>query len=233
MIVLRNVSKVYDFSVTALDDVTLSIPRGDFVFLVGHNGAGKTTLLSLLVRADRASSGVVLVGGQDLALLKAAHVPLLRRRFGIVFQDLKLFPGKTVAENVALAMQVQGYTGKRARQRTADALELVGLQRKASFLPGQISGGEQRKAAIARAIVHRPEIFIADEPTASLAPEAAWEVITLLMQINQRGITTLVATHDRDVVDGFSRRVVALDNGSIVRDVQIGKFQESYSSATA
>lgn len=233
MIVLRNVSKVYDFSITALDDVTLSIPKGDFVFLVGHNGAGKTTLLSLLVRADRASSGVVLVGGQDLALLRGSEIPLLRRRFGIVFQDLKLFPGKTVAENVALAMQVQGHTGKRARQRAADALELVGLQRKASFLPGQISGGEQRKAAIARAIVHRPEIFIADEPTASLTPEAAWEIITLLMQINQLGITTLVATHDRDVVDGFSRRVVALDNGRIVRDVQIGKFQESYSSATA
>ena len=233
MIVLRNVSKVYDFSVTALDDVTLSIPKGDFVFLVGHNGAGKTTLLSLLVRADRASSGVVLVGGQDLALLKGADVPLLRRRFGIVFQDLKLFPGKTVAENVALAMQVQGCTGKRARTRTADALELVGLQRKASFFPGQISGGEQRKAAIARAIVHRPEIFIADEPTASLTPEAAWEITALLMQINQLGITTLVATHDKDVVDGFSRRVVALDSGRIVRDVQIGKFQESYSSATA
>ena len=233
MIVLRNVSKVYDFSVTALDDVTLSIPKGDFVFLVGHNGAGKTTLLSLLVRADRATSGVVLVGGQDLALLRGSAIPMLRRRFGIVFQDLKLFPGKTVAENVALAMQVQGCTGKRARQRAADALELVGLQRKAAFLPGQISGGEQRKAAIARAIVHRPEIFIADEPTASLTPEAAWEITTLLMTINQLGITTLVATHDRDVVDGFSRRVVALDNGRIVRDVQIGKFQESYSSATA
>ena len=227
MIVLRNVSKVYDFSVTALDDVTLSVPKGDFVFLVGHNGAGKTTLLSLLVRADQASSGVVLVGGQDLALLKEADIPLLRRRFGIVFQDLKLFPGKTVAENVALALQIQGCTGRRAYDSAAEALELVGLQHKSSSLPGQISGGEQRKAAIARAIVHRPEIFIADEPTASLSPDTAWEITSLLMQINRLGITTLVATHDRDVVDGFSRRVVALDNGRIVRDVQIGKFQEN------
>ena len=227
MIVLRNVSKVFDFSVTALDDVTLSIPRGDFVFLVGHNGAGKTTLLSLLVRADQASSGVVLVGGQDLALLKDSEIPLLRRRFGIVFQDLKLFPGKTVAENVALAMQVQGCTGRHARTSARDALELVGLQHRASFLPGQISGGEQRKAAIARAIVHRPEIFIADEPTASLSPDAAWEITTLLMEVNRLGITTLIATHDKDVVDGFSRRVVALDNGRIVRDVQVGKFMEN------
>ena len=227
MIVLRNVSKVYDFRVTALDDVTLSVPKGDFVFLVGHNGAGKTTLLSLLVRADQASSGVVLVGGQDLAMMKDSEIPLLRRRFGIVFQDLKLFPGKTVTENVALAMQVQGCTGKRARTSAADALELVGLQHRAAFLPGQISGGEQRKAAIARAIVHRPEVFIADEPTASLSPEAAWEITSLLMQVNQLGITTIVATHDRDVVDGFSRRVVALDNGRVVRDVQIGKFQEN------
>ena len=232
MIVLRNVSKVYDFRVTALDDITLSVPKGDFVFLVGHNGAGKTTLLSLLVRADQASSGVVLVGGQDLALMKESEIPLLRRRFGIVFQDLKLFPGKTVAENVALALQIQGCAGKRARTSAADALELVGLQHRASFLPGQISGGEQRKAAIARAIVHRPDIFIADEPTASLSPDVAWEITSLLMEINQLGITTIVATHDRDVVDGFSRRVVALDNGRIVRDVQIGKFQENSINAT-
>ena len=227
MIVLRNVSKFYDSSVTALDDVTLSIPKGDFVFLVGHNGAGKTTLLSLLVRADQASSGVVLVGGQDLALIKESEIPLLRRRFGIVFQDLKLFPGKTVAENVALAMQIQGCTGKRARISAAEALDIVGLQHRATFLPGQISGGEQRKAAIARAIVHRPEIFIADEPTASLPPDIAWEITSLLMEVNQLGITTVVATHDRDVVDGFSRRVVALDSGRVVRDVQVGRFQEN------
>jgi cell division transport system ATP-binding protein len=227
MIVLRNVSKVFDFRVTALNDVTLSVPKGDFVFLVGHNGAGKTTLLSLLVRSDQASSGVVLVGGQDLALMRESEIPLLRRRFGIVFQDLKLFPSKTVAENVALAMQVQGWTGKRARTSAADALEMVGLQHRATFLPGQISGGEQRKAAIARAIVHRPEIFIADEPTASLSPEAAWEITSLLMKINQLGITTIVATHDKDVVDGFSRRVVALETGRVVRDVQVGKFQEN------
>ncbi len=233
MIVLRNVSKVFDSHVTALDDVTLSIPQGDFIFLVGHNGAGKTTLLNLLVRADQASSGVVLVGGQDLALLKGSEIPLLRRRFGIVFQDLKLFPSKTVAENVELAMQVQGCTGKRARIRAAEALELVGLQHRATFLPGRISGGERRKAALARAIVHQPEIFIADEPTASLSPEVSWEITSLLMQINQLGITTIVATHDRDVVDGFSRRVVALDSGRIVRDVQIGKFQENLSNATA
>ncbi len=233
MIVLRNVSKVFDPHITALDDVTLSIPQGDFIFLVGHNGAGKTTLLSLLVRADQATSGVVLIGGQDLALLKGSEIPLLRRRFGIVFQDLKLFPSKTVAENVELAMQVQGCTGKRARSRAAEALALVGLEHRATFLPGNISGGERRKAAIARAIVHQPEIFIADEPTASLSPEVSWEITSLLMQINQLGITTIVSTHDRDVVDGFSRRVVALDGGRIVRDVQVGKFQENFSNATA
>jgi cell division transport system ATP-binding protein len=227
MIVLRSVSKIYSPHVPALADVTLSIPRGDFIFLVGPNGAGKSTLLKLIIGAERPSSGVVLVGGQDLSLLRESELPDFRRHFGFVFQDLKLFPEKTVAENVELALQIQGIGGKEAHRRTQAALAMVGLQEKSRFFPGQISGGEQRRVAIARAIVHGPEIFIADEPTASLAPEAAWEVTELLIRINQRGITTVVATHDKDVVDGFARRVVALEGGRVVRDVQIGTFHEN------
>jgi cell division transport system ATP-binding protein len=225
MIVLRNVVKTYATGKQALDDVTLTVPRGDFVFLVGPNGAGKSTLLKLLVRAEVASSGIVIVAGHDLRLLPEPRVPQYRQQIGIVFQDIRLFPDKTVFENVAFSLQVSGVRRRgKTRDLVREALELVGLAEQARRFPAQISGGEQQRAAIARAIVRSPQLLVADEPTANLPPDASWEVVQLLGEINRRGVTVIVATHDRDVVDRTKRRVVELAEGRIVRDQRFGRF---------
>jgi cell division transport system ATP-binding protein len=236
MIVLRNVRKVYGTGKEALAGVTLAVPRNEFVFFVGGNGAGKSTLLKLLIRAEAASSGVVIVAGHDLTLLPEGRVPAFRQQIGIVFQDIRLFPDKTIYENVAFSLQVCG-APRRAKTKdlVMEALALVGLSGHAKRFPRQLSGGEQQRAAIARAIVRSPQILIADEPTANLPPDASWQVIQLLADINRRGVTTLVATHDRDVVDGLKRRVVELAGGRIVRDQRHGLFtpgQRSASSST-
>ena len=225
MIVLRNVSKQYATGKDALSGLTLGVPRGDFVFLVGGNGAGKSTLLKLLIRAEAASSGVVIVAGHDLTLLPEKRVPSFRQQIGIVFQDIRLFPDKTIYENVALSLQVSGdpRAGK-TRDLVNAALERVKLTEHARRFPRQLSGGEQQRAAIARAIVRSPQILIADEPTANLPPDASWQIVQLLAEINRSGVTTLVATHDRDVVDGLKRRVVELQAGRLVRDQRYGSF---------
>ena len=231
MIVLRSVTKVYGTGKEALSGVTLGVPRGDFVFLVGGNGAGKSTLLKLLIRAEPATSGVLLVAGHDLTQLPESRVAAFRQQIGIVFQDIRLFPDKTIFENVAFSLQVSG-APRRARTRdlVAEALELVGLKEHAQRFPRQLSGGEQQRAAIARAIVRSPQILIADEPTANLPPDASWQIVQLLADINRRGVTTLVATHDRDVVDGLKRRVVELQAGRVVRDERYGSFGSGASS---
>ncbi len=225
MIVLRNVAKVYATGLEALTGVTLGVPRGDFVFLVGGNGAGKSTLLKLLIRAEKATSGVLIVAGHDLQLLPDARVSAFRQQIGIVFQDIRLFPEKTIFENVAFSLQVSDLPRKRKTgDLVMEALELVGLQGHARRFPHQISGGEQQRAAIARAIVRSPQLLIADEPTANLPPDASWQIVQLLAEINRRGVTVLVATHDRAVVDGSRRRVVELAAGRIVRDQRYGTF---------
>jgi cell division transport system ATP-binding protein len=225
MIVLRNVVKTYPTGKQALADVTLTVPREDFVFLVGPNGAGKSTLLKLLIRAEVATSGIVIVAGHDLRLLPEPRVPQYRQQIGIVFQDIRLFPDKTVFENVAFSLQVSGVPRRgKTRELVTEALELVGLADQARRFPAQISGGEQQRAAIARAIVRSPQLLIADEPTANLPPDASWEVVQLLGEINRRGVTVVVATHDRDVVDRTKRRVVELTEGRIVRDQRHGRF---------
>ena len=233
MIVLRNVRKVYATGKEALDGITLAVPRGDFVFLVGGNGAGKSTLLKLLVRSEVASSGVVIVAGHDLTLLPEKRVPAFRQQIGIVFQDIRLFPQKTIFENVAFSLQVCGSPrpGK-MKDLVMEALDLVGLTAHARRFPSQISGGEQQRAAIARAIVRSPHILLADEPTANLPPDASWQIIQLLAEVNRRGVTTLVATHDRDVVDGMKRRVVEVADGRIVRDQRYGTFTPGGTSVT-
>lgn len=225
MIVLRNVSKHYDSGKEALSGLTLGIPRGDFVFLVGGNGAGKSTLLKLLIRAEAATSGVLIVAGHDLTLLPEKRVPAFRQQIGIVFQDIRLFPDKTIYENVAFSLQVssEARTGK-TRDLVHAALEQVRLVDHARRFPRQLSGGEQQRAAIARAIVRSPQILIADEPTANLPPDASWQIVQLLADINRSGVTTIVATHDRDVVDGLKRRVVELEAGRLVRDQRYGSF---------
>jgi cell division transport system ATP-binding protein len=225
VIVLRNVSKSYATGKEALAGITLGIPRGDFVFLVGGNGAGKSTLLKLLIRAEAASSGVVIVAGHDLTMLPEKRIPAFRQQIGIVFQDIRLFPDKTIYENVALSLQVSGDPrGGKTRDLVNAALEQVKLTEHARRFPRQLSGGEQQRAAIARAIVRSPQILIADEPTANLPPDASWQIVQLLADINRSGVTTLVATHDRDVVDGLKRRVVELQAGKLVRDQRHGSF---------
>lgn len=225
MIVLRDVHKSYATGTHALCGVTLAVPADDFVFIIGANGAGKSTLLKLLIRAEVASSGVVIVAGHDLRQMPENRVAAYRQQIGIVFQDIRLFAGKTVFENVALALQVSGQPRRgKTKDLVMEALDLVGLASDARRFPTQLSGGQQQRVAIARAIVRSPQLLIADEPTANLPPDASWQTIQLLTEINRRHVTVLVATHDQSVVDGMHRRVVEMANGQIVRDQRNGRF---------
>lgn len=226
MIVLRNVSKVYPSGKEAISGVTFAVPKDDFVFIVGPNGAGKSTLLRLLSREERASSGCILVNGHDLQQLSDSQVPQYRQQIGIVFQDIRLFPDRTVYENVAISLHVAARRPGNTRALVMEALEQVELENHARRLPGELSGGEQQRTAIARAIVRRPAILIADEPTANLPPRTGWQIMGLLREITARGVTSLIATHDRDVVDGMRRRVVELADGRIVRDERTGTYGE-------
>ena len=223
MIVLQNVTKRYG-DVAAIDDLTVSIGRGEFSFLVGTNGAGKTTLLKLIMREERPDHGVVLVNGLDITKLKGDALTRLRRKLGVVFQDTRLLPNATVAENVGLPLQVRGRSRSEVRAAVAAVLARVGLEGKAERFPNQLSGGEQRKAAIGRAVIAEPEILLCDEPTDSLNPERGREIIELLLDINADGVTTLVATHDRDVVNHLRRRVIHMDEGRIRADAAVGVF---------
>ncbi len=221
---LHEVTKTYPNGRTALRDVDLAIPEGDFVFLVGPSGAGKSTLIKLLIRDELPTHGRVLIDGTDVARLPRREVPKLRRRIGIVFQDFKLLPRKTVRENVAFALEVTGTPGRRIGPAVERVLALVGLTHQADQLPSQLSGGEQQRTAIARALVHEPRLIIADEPTGNLDPVIAWEIIQLLLRINELGVTVLMATHNADVVTALRRRVVALDEGRVVRDEPRGAY---------
>ncbi len=224
MIVLQNVTKLYRKGRSALRDVTLSIAREEFVFVTGPNGAGKSTLLKLLTLQERPSEGVIVVDGLDTALVANGAIPAYRRKIGIVFQDTRLFPNRTVFENVSLPLRISGASGRKVRERTNAVLETAGLHDFASRRADELSGGELRRVAIARAIVGRPQILLADEPTDSLSPQASREIMDLLLQISRSGVTTLVATHDRDAVDLLRRRVVRLEDGRVTADVSSGEF---------
>jgi cell division transport system ATP-binding protein len=215
---LRAVSKSYPNGKLALRDVDLSIPDGDFVFLVGPSGAGKSTVIRLLIREELATRGEVFLDGRDLARLKRRDIPRVRRKIGIVFQDFKLLPNKTVRDNVAFALEVTGTPRRVIDPAVERVLRIVGLAAQANQLPGQLSGGEQQRTAIARALVHDPDLFIADEPTGNLDPLISWEIIQLLLRINEMGVTVLMATHNAEVVTALRKRVVALEDGRIVRD---------------
>lgn len=208
----------------ALENVRFRVDRGEFVFIVGHTGSGKSSLLRLFNRELKPTSGQVWVDGQDVASIHAREVPGLRRRIGMVFQDFRLLPDRTIEENVAFALRVIGVHGKELRARTFDALERVGLADKGKMRPNQVSGGEQQRAAVARAIVNRPALLIADEPTGNLDPETSREITRLLEQINETGTTVVVATHDQQVVDAMRRRVVQLDRGRLIRDEARGRY---------
>jgi cell division transport system ATP-binding protein len=224
---IEGVSKTYPNGKSALLDVDLVIPEGDFIFLVGPSGAGKSTLIKLLVRDEKTSQGRVEVAGYDLTKIRKKEVPLLRRRIGIVFQDFRLLPRKTVYENVAFALEVTGTPGSVIRPSVERVLALVGLTGQARQRPDELSGGELQRTAIARAMVHGPQLIIADEPTGNLDPLISWEIIQLLLRINELGTTVLMATHDAEVVTALRRRVVALEDGRIVRD-EVGGYHREY-----
>ncbi len=215
---LHDVSKTYPNGKTALRDVDLVIPEGDFVFLVGASGAGKSTLIKLLIRDEIATRGAVILDGQDVARLSRREVPRIRRKIGIIFQDFKLLPTKTVRENVGFALEVTGTPRRQIAPAVERVLALVGLSAQAEQLPSQLSGGEQQRTAIARALVHDPRLIIADEPTGNLDPLISWEIIQLLSRINELGVTVLMATHNAEIVTALRRRVVALEDGRITRD---------------
>lgn len=224
MISLRNVSLIYPNGVRALDKVTLEIAKGDFVFLVGHSGTGKSSLLRVLYREQLASSGEITVDGIRVDQLKRRRVPALRRHLGVVFQDFKLLSNKTVWENVAFAMQVTGAHTNEIMREVPRALDLVGLSHKSRMFPGELSGGEQQRAAIARALVNHPKLLLCDEPTGNLDPSNTTEIMELLLRINLKGTTVVVATHNQAVVDRMRRRVVRLEDGKIVTDEERGYY---------
>ena len=226
MIVLQGVSKTYE-GFTALSNVSVSIARGEFAFLIGTNGAGKTTLLRVLLREATFDHGVVLVNGVDISTIRGASLTKFRRKIGMVFQDTRLLPNATVSENVGLPLKVRGRSNRDVSMAVTEVLARVALSEKASRFPKQLSGGEQRKVALARAIISRPEILLCDEPTDSINPLHAREIIELLLDINAEGVTTLVATHDSDIVNDLRRRVIRMDAGSVLEDMAVGVFNTS------
>ena len=224
MIELIDVSKTYPNGIDVLYNINLTIGKEEFVFLVGPSGAGKTTLMKLLYRDEVPSSGKVIVDRVNVAELGSEQVPYLRRNIGVVFQDFKLLPRRTVFENVAFALRVTGAARSTIRRKVMQALELVGLLRRANSFPDELSGGEKQRACIARAIVNNPPILLADEPTGNLDPTTSWDILQLLDKINKRNTTVVVATHNKSIVDDMKRRVVAIENGRIVRDQLLGGY---------
>lgn len=226
MIEFKNVTKIYDdgTSVLALDDVSFKIEKGEFVFLVGPSGAGKSTLTELIIKEELITSGEIIVNNMALSTLPDKKIPYLRRNIGMVFQDFRLLPRRTVFENVAFAMQVTGASSRAIKRNVPSVLSLVGLSHKADMTPDQLSGGEQQRVSLARAMVNRPPIIIADEPTGNLDPENAQEIMHLLDDINKRGTTMIVATHAKNFVDEMQKRVLAIELGKLVRDEEKGAY---------
>jgi len=220
----RSVTKIYPNGTLALSDVNININKGEFVFIVGQSGSGKSTMLKLILKEEDPTSGEVFVNGYNVSALKRKEIPYLRRSLGVVFQDFRLLPNKTVYENVAFAMQVTEALPREMRRQVPMSLALVGLSKKANMYPGQLSGGEQQRVALARALVNNPSLLIADEPTGNLDPETSWEIMKLLSEINCRGTTVIVATHEKSIVDAMKKRVIAIDKGTIVRDQEKGQY---------
>ena len=224
MIELISATKTYPNGIEVLFEVNLNIGKEEFVFLVGPSGAGKTTLLKLLYREEVPTSGKVIVDRVNVAELDANQVPYLRRNIGVIFQDFKLLPKRTVYENVAFALRVMGAPRSTIRRKAMQALELVGMLKRVNSFPDELSGGEKQRACIARAIVNNPPILLADEPTGNLDPTTSWDILQLLDKINKRNTTVLVATHNKSIVDEMKKRVVELENGRVVRDQQLGMY---------
>ena len=222
MIEFKNVSKKYGTGTVAVDNANFTIEKGEFAFLIGDSGSGKSTMIKMMLKEEDPTSGNIIINGRDITKIKPSKVPYLRRSMGIVFQDFRLLPDKTVYENVAFAMYVVRASQKHIRRQVPMVLSLVGLSQKAKMYPNELSGGEQQRVALARAIVNNPSMLIADEPTGNLDPNTAWDIMELLNDINLRGTTVVVATHAKDIVDKMNRRVIRIEHGNIVRDEKGG-----------
>jgi len=227
MIELKKIYKIFPNGVEALIDINLHIGKEEFVFFVGPCGAGKTSLMKLLYREEAPTSGEIIVDKINIAELNHNQVPYLRRNMGVVFQDYKLLPRKTVYENVAFALWVTGTPRTEIRRKTNIVLDLVGLSNKVFSFPQELSGGEQQRTCIARAIINTPPLLLADEPTGNLDPATSWEIMELLDKINKRNTTVIVATHNKDIVDRMKKRVVAMEAGRIIRDQQLGVYSQN------
>lgn len=224
MLEMIDVSKIYPGGSVALQDINVRIEQGEFVFIVGPSGAGKSTFFKMLFREVLPSSGKVIVNGHDLVKMTDKEIPYFRRQLGIVFQDYRLMPDRTVYDNVAFAMQVIETPYRKIKRRVNDVLDLVGLRKRAHAYPTELSGGEQQRIAIARAIVNDPILLIADEPTGNLDPETSWEIMDIFREVNKSGTTIVMATHDREIVDEMEKRVIAIEHGHIVRDDAKGVY---------
>ncbi len=224
MLRMNDVSKVYAGGSVALQNVNVHIEPGEFVFVVGPSGAGKSTFIKMLFREVLPTTGSIFVNGVDILSLEPKEIPFMRRQLGIIFQDYRLLPDRTVYENVAFAMQVIEAPHRKIKRQVLNVLDLVGLRHRANAYPNELSGGEQQRIAIARAIVNDPVFVIADEPTGNLDPETSWEIMEIFKEINETGTTIVMATHDKEVVDAMGKRVIAIEKGSIVRDEKEGVY---------
>ena len=225
MISFDHVTKIYeDNKAVALRDVSFTVEKGEVVFLVGHSGSGKSSMIRMMLCEERPTEGTVIVNGTNIGKLKHEEIPFLRRNLGVVFQDFRLLPARTVYDNVAFAMQVVGAPRRQIRRRVPEVLSLVNLAHKAKAYPGQLSGGEQQRVSMARALANNPSVLIADEPTGNLDTERAAEIMTILENINRRGTTIVMATHAEKIVNDMQKRVITLDHGEIIRDEQRGVY---------
>jgi len=225
MVKVENVSKDYARgNVQALRDVTFDVEEGEFVTIVGQSGAGKSTLVRLLIAEERPDKGHIIVNNWDVGLIKPRHIPIFRRQIGVVFQDFKLLEKKTTYENVAFAMEVCGRPRREIKEQVPKILDIVNLSKRADQFPHQLSGGEKQRVAIARALIHKPKLLVADEPTGNLDSLNAWEIVQLLLKINELGTTVLMVSHNREIVNAVKRRVVTLDEGELVRNQNMGKY---------
>ena len=224
MIRFSNITKEYKGGTKALNNINISIDKGEFVFIVGASGAGKSTLIKLLLKEVEPTRGKLYLNDLDITKVRNRKIPLIRRNIGVIFQDFRLLPNKTVYENVAFAMEIIGSSSREIRRQVPTVLSLVGLSHKANNYPNQLSGGEHQRVAIARSIVNNPTVLIADEPTGNLDPDTAWEIMKLLKDINRRGTTIMMVTHAKDIVDSMKRRVIALEGGQVVRDEEKGVY---------
>lgn len=228
MIEMNDVYKTYPNGVIAVNGINVKIKKGEFVYVVGPSGAGKSTFIKMMYREEKPTKGTITVNGINLANLRNSKVPVFRRNIGVVFQDFKLLPSLTVYENVAFALEVIEVEPKEIKKRVMDVLDLVGLKHKARMMPNELSGGEQQRVSIARSIVNNPKVVIADEPTGNLDPETSWDIMNIFEEINQRGTTIVMATHNKEIVDNLRHRVIAVENGTIIRDEQRGEYGYEY-----